>query len=154
MMVLFAVKLIIYGEFTSVTNSSNPQQPAQMDFTIETTVHCVLRNDDNVDVSSSIVIKDHENPCHEHLANICTAVQVVCLSIYLSSILIVSIGQNDYFKFWLKCITMCTIDCMHFHWLILFNMVHGTLLNVICCFTNIAVNFHMIYLKKYFFLTI
>ena len=95
-MVLFTVKLIMYGEFTSVTNSSNPQQPAQMDFTIETTVHSVLRNDDNIDVSSSIIIKDHENPCHKHLANIRTGVQVVCISVYYKQ------GHmQSFLQFWL-----------------------------------------------------
>ena len=83
MMVLFVAKLIIYGEFVSVTNSTRTEDPKYTDVVIQTTVHYVLRNDDNVDVSSSIVIEDHEHPqdgrCVNNLRNLRGSGMCICL---------------------------------------------------------------------------
>ena len=85
-MVLFVAKLIIYGEFTSVTNSSRAEDPKYTDVIIQTTVHCVLRNDDNVDVSSSVVIKDyehsHDGRCVNNLRNLPKGEEVVCVTVH------------------------------------------------------------------------
>ena len=79
-LILFTVRLIIYGQFTLVTNATDPHDPKVR---IQTTVHCVLRNVNNIDVPSSIVIVDYEENTYNKndLRDIRTGVEVVCVAV-------------------------------------------------------------------------